>query len=97
MFSSRIVCPFLTSEPFWPMSWEGVTLVKISISSSLSSSLSSGLLENSTITTASAPSGIGAPVLISTHFPSSTVLSVNDPASKKSMTLSFLGFSSLTP
>ena len=97
MFSSSIVCPFLTSEPFCPMSWEGVTLVNISISSSASSSFSSALLENSTITTASAPSGIGAPVLISTHFPSSTVLSVNEPASKKSITLSFLGFSSFTP
>jgi hypothetical protein len=49
-----------------PTCWRGYTGVKIRISPSAPRSVSS------TITTASAPSGIGAPVAISMHSPAPT-------------------------
>ena len=59
--------------------------------------LSSNFSQYSTITTALAPSGIAAPVLISIHLPFSTFLSVMEPASKKSITSNVFGDSSLAP
>ena len=40
IFSLRMTCPFLTSDPFCPMSCDGVTLVSISTSSSSRASFS---------------------------------------------------------
>ena len=86
----RIKFPSSMSEPFLATSCDGVAVVsKLTLSSNFS--------EYSTITTAFAPSGIAAPVLISTHFPFSTTLSVMEPASRKSMISKVFGDSSLAP
>ena len=86
----RIRFPSSMSEPLRATSCEGVTVVKRLTLSSIFSAYS-------TIKTASAPSGIAAPVLISIHFPFSTFLSVVAPASKKSMTSKVFGDSSEAP
>ena len=78
------------SEPLRATSWEGVAVVnRLTLSPIFS--------QYSTMTTASAPSGIAAPVLISIHLPFSTFLSVVEPASKKSMTSKVFGDSSDAP
>ena len=79
--------PFFTSEPSPAILAPKVTLSSIRISSSFFSA-------NSIMITASAPSGMGAPVLTSIHVPSSTLFCETSPAIVTSKSFKEVGLSS---